>query len=60
MGTPIRNYLDRHEHTIVEELTGWVRIRSVAGAPPRRALYGACVVPRRTACLTVYAVLSGA
>jgi len=33
MGTPIRDYLDRQEDTIVAELTGWVRLRSVAGVP---------------------------
>ncbi|UWZ59731.1 M20/M25/M40 family metallo-hydrolase [Dactylosporangium aurantiacum] len=32
----MRAYLDEHRDTVVEELTGWLRLRSVAGLPEHR------------------------
>jgi acetylornithine deacetylase/succinyl-diaminopimelate desuccinylase-like protein len=36
MGTPTRDYLDRHRDTVVAQLSEWVRLPSVAGIPEHK------------------------
>jgi hypothetical protein len=36
MGTPTRDYLDRHRDTVVAQLSEWVRLPSVAGIPAHK------------------------